>query len=62
MEKYWNYEKTITRKQLMKFGWVCSIPIVGWLALLYACIRKPHKENGVWKLKEVEDENDQRME
>jgi hypothetical protein len=41
MKKSWyDYEKIITREQLLIFGWFCSIPIIGWIALSLIMILK----------------------
>ena len=49
MKDYWKYEKTHTRKDLLKLCWMCSVPIAGWIALIYVMIFKPHKKGGRWK-------------
>ena len=54
MKNYWKYEKTITRKELMKVCWLCSIPIIGWIVLLYIMIFKPRKEKRNLKLNNEE--------
>ena len=46
---YWNCKKEISRKELLRYSWVCSIPFVGWISLLLVMILKPDNKNGKWK-------------
>lgn len=39
-KKWWACRKTITRKELIIYGWLCSIPIIGWLNLIVTMLKK----------------------
>jgi len=46
---WYNYKRTLTRKELLKLCWTCSIPFVGWMGLGLAMFLKGHKQGGGWK-------------
>lgn len=50
MKDYWKYEKVISRGELIKLCWMCSVPIVGWLTLIFIWLIKPHNKNGRFHL------------
>ncbi len=48
-KSWYDYKREWTRMDLIKFGWMCSIPVVGWAALIWSMIFKPHDIKGKWK-------------
>lgn len=49
LKEYLSYEKTVTRKEYLKFAAFNWIPLSGPIAILWVLIAKPHDPNGKWK-------------
>ena len=46
MKNYWDKEKKVSRRLLYNLCWLCSIPFVGWIALILIGLIKPDGKVG----------------
>jgi hypothetical protein len=51
-KKWLKYEKSFSRKELLEFCWICSVPLIGWIGLIITMVLKPHDKDGNWILKQ----------